>query len=207
MPDSVNPKIRGHRISQVMPKATESAWMTASIIRSSPQQTLHGERRLAHVRVGVRSCDEAVRDAMSEMVLQQRHGDLVQRTGDRGDLREDVDAVGVLLNHPLDPADLTLDTAKPNEQPILVVVIANHRDLLGSRRAYPHGVSQPLAVWPGEVMEGAIFTRFRRPETFSDLACGEDLCRPADVPCRPPAPCCVDGCIPCKACERLDLSA
>src|SRR6476646_2419590 len=127
MPDSVNPKIRGHRISQVMPKATESAWMTASIIRSSPQQTLHGERRLAHVRVGVRSCDEAVRDAMSEVVLQQRHGDLVQRTGDRGDLREDVDAVGVLLNHPLDPADLTLDPAKPNEQPILVVVIPNHR--------------------------------------------------------------------------------
>src|SRR6185295_11816884 len=60
----------------------------------------------------------------------------------RGDLREDVDAVAVLLNHPLDPANLTLDPAKPNEQPILVVVIANHRDLLGSRRAYPHGVSQ-----------------------------------------------------------------
>ena len=35
---------------------------------------------------------------------------------------------------------------------------------------------------------GAIFTRFRRPETFSDGSCSEDRCRPADVPRRRPAP-------------------
>jgi hypothetical protein len=34
---------------------------------------------------------------------------LFQSTGDRGDLREDVDAVRLLLDRPLDPADLALD--------------------------------------------------------------------------------------------------
>jgi len=60
---------------------------------------------------------------------------------------------------------------------------------------------------PDEVLDAAIFTRFRRSETFSDGACGQDRCRPADVPRRPPAARCADGCIPCKACERLEVSA
>jgi hypothetical protein len=50
------------------------------------------------------------------------------------------------------------------------------------------GYPGPLAVWPDEVPDAAIFTRFRRPEAFSDGACAEDRCRPADVPRRPPAP-------------------
>jgi hypothetical protein len=42
-------------------------------------------------------------------------------------------------------------------------------------------------VRPEEMPDAAIFTRFRRRETFSGGACGEDRCRPADVPRRPAA--------------------
>jgi hypothetical protein len=50
------------------------------------------------------------------------------------------------------------------------------------------GYPGPLAVWPDEVPDAAIFTRFRRPEAFSDGECAEDRCRPADVPRRRPRP-------------------
>ena len=40
-------------------------------------------------------------------------GDLLERGLDGGDLGEDVDAVGVLVDHPLQTADLALDPAQP----------------------------------------------------------------------------------------------
>jgi hypothetical protein len=66
------------------------------------------------------------------------------------------------------------------------------------------GYRMLLAVWPDEVVDAAIFTRFRRSKRFNDGACRDDRCRPADVPRRPLAPRCADGCIPCKGCERLE---
>jgi len=69
------------------------------------------------------------------------------------------------------------------------------------------GYRMLLAVWPDEVVDAAIFTRFRRSKRFNDGACRDDRCRPADVPHRPPPLCCADGCIPCKGCERLGVSA
>jgi hypothetical protein len=38
--------------------------------------------------------------------------DLLERRLDGGDLREDVHAVGVLVDHPLETADLALDPAE-----------------------------------------------------------------------------------------------
>ena len=64
-----------------------------------------------------------------------------------------------------------------------------------------------LAVRPDEMLDTGIFTRFRRPGAFSDEVRSEDRCRPADVPRRPLASCCAEGCIPCKGCERLEVSA
>jgi hypothetical protein len=43
--------------------------------------------------------------------VEQPEGDLVQRGLDRGDLGQDVDAVPVVLDHPLDSADLAFDAS------------------------------------------------------------------------------------------------
>src|SRR6266550_6776310 len=162
IPDSANPRIRGHRISHVIPNATESAWTMASIMRSGPQQPPDREGRLVHLHPGVGSSGQALRDTMSEVVLQQRNGDLVQPAGDRGDLREDVDAVRVFLDHPLDPSDLTLDPAEPGEQPILVLVIADHRHLLRFPSIPRRGMVGSLEERSAGHGTAEIFTRFRR---------------------------------------------
>src|SRR5205085_6351290 len=50
------------------------------------------------------------------VIVEQAERDLVE-CGARGAyLREDVDAVAVLLHHPLDTADLTLDPPQPCEE-------------------------------------------------------------------------------------------
>ena len=49
---------------------------------------------------------------MGEVVVQKLQRDRLQGPGDRGHLLEHVDAVAVLLDHPLEPADLTLDPAQ-----------------------------------------------------------------------------------------------
>jgi hypothetical protein len=53
------------------------------------------------------------------VAVKQSEGDLVERGLDRRDLGEDIDAVTVLLDHPLDPADLALDAREPAKQLIL----------------------------------------------------------------------------------------
>ena len=47
--------------------------------------------------------------AVAGVVVHEAERDLVERGLDRGDLRQDVDAVAVLLDHLLDAADLALD--------------------------------------------------------------------------------------------------
>src|SRR6266540_3716374 len=50
-------------------------------------------------------------DAAAQVLAEQLHRERLQRPGGGGDLGEDVDAVLVLLDHPLQPADLALDAA------------------------------------------------------------------------------------------------
>ena len=47
--------------------------------------------------------------AVPRVVVQQAERDLVERGLDGGDLRQDVDAVAVVLDHALDAAHLALD--------------------------------------------------------------------------------------------------
>src|SRR4051812_22929216 len=53
------------------------------------------------------------------MVVEEAERNLVERGLDRGDLREDVDAVAVRLDHALHAADLALDPAQPLEELVL----------------------------------------------------------------------------------------
>src|ERR1700675_655354 len=69
--------------------------------------------------LGVTGC-ERVRDAVPDVVLEQLHREALERGRDGGDLREDVDAVPLLLDHPLDPAYLPLDAMQALDQRILI---------------------------------------------------------------------------------------
>jgi hypothetical protein len=60
------------------------------------------------------------------VVVEQPERDLLQALRGCRDLGEDVDAVLVLLDHPGDPTDLTLDAAKASEQVVLVHVVPRH---------------------------------------------------------------------------------
>jgi hypothetical protein len=66
---------------------------------------------------------------VAQVVVQQQHRDPAQGGVDRRDLGEDVDAVGVLVDQPLQPADLALDPAQTQLQLVLVRRIAAHRPL------------------------------------------------------------------------------
>ena len=61
---------------------------------------------------------------MSHVVLQQAEGHILQGGVDRGDLREDVDAVLLLIDHPVDTAGLPLDALEPGEVALLLVDVA-----------------------------------------------------------------------------------
>ena len=52
---------------------------------------------------------------MIEMIVEELQRDRLQRPTRRRDLRQHVDAVDVLVDHPLQPPHLTLDAAQPGE--------------------------------------------------------------------------------------------
>ena len=62
--------------------------------------------------------------AVARVFVEQAEGDLVDRRLDGGDLGEDVDAVAVLVDHPLEAADLAGDPAQAVLDLVLVVDVA-----------------------------------------------------------------------------------
>ena len=60
-----------------------------------------------------------VDDAVRQVLVEQPERHRLQRLGHRGDLGEDVDAVLLLLDHPLQAADLALDAAQALEVVVL----------------------------------------------------------------------------------------
>jgi hypothetical protein len=74
----------------------------------------HGGHQLVELgvgRLGVGAGD-GVGHAVAHMAVEHVDRDLLQRGLDRGHLGEDVDAVGVLVDHPLQAADLAFDPAQ-----------------------------------------------------------------------------------------------
>ena len=62
----------------------------------------------------------ACRTQVDEVLVEELEGERLQRLGGRRHLREDVDAVLVLFDHPLQAADLALDAAQPLEVRVLL---------------------------------------------------------------------------------------
>ncbi len=92
-----------------------------------PDQPGHGLGRLLDLGLRVRpALLDGLGHAVAEMVLQQPDSDRLQRTGRCRYLGQHVDAVGVILDHPLQAADLALDTAQPLEVGILILGVSVH---------------------------------------------------------------------------------
>lgn len=75
--------------------------------RSVDGQGRFGETGLAVVRVGL----DYVEDTATEVLVDEAESDLLEGSVDRRDLREDVDAVGVLVDEALQATDLAFDLA------------------------------------------------------------------------------------------------
>jgi hypothetical protein len=67
---------------------------------------------------------------MPEVLVHQTQGYRLQGFRGRGDLREYIDAVLVVLNHPLQATDLPLDTPQALDERILLSAVSPHADLL-----------------------------------------------------------------------------
>ena len=61
---------------------------------------------------------------MVHVAVEDLEGERVERGRDGADLREDVDAVAVFVDHPLDAAHLALDPVQALDQRLLVGVVA-----------------------------------------------------------------------------------
>src|SRR6266550_6872814 len=66
---------------------------------------------------------ECVGDAVIHVVVQHLEGECAEGCVDRSDLREDVDAIPISLDHSLDPANLALDPVETLDQRLLVVSV------------------------------------------------------------------------------------
>lgn len=62
--------------------------------------------------------------AMLGVVFKKAEGNLVEGGLDRGDLGDDVDAIAVVVDHPLDPPDLSLDPSEALLESFLVGCVA-----------------------------------------------------------------------------------
>src|SRR5207244_7897314 len=64
------------------------------------------------VRVGLVAGGEGAGHAVADVLVEDPEGERFEGGVDGGDLGEDVDAVAVLLDHPLDAADLAFDAVE-----------------------------------------------------------------------------------------------
>src|SRR5215207_916319 len=118
-----------------------SAWSAGGVVSwwggqlvgwSAADQPGDGLGGLADLLVGLRAAALGRLDhAVGEVLLEQLEGEGLQRLGGSRDLGEDVDAVLVLLDHPLQAADLALDTAQALEVAVLARGVAVRRGRLG----------------------------------------------------------------------------
>ena len=112
--------------------------------------------------------------AVAEVLVEQADGDALQRLRGRRHLGQDVDAVLVVLDHPLQSAHLTFDAAQP-----LQVVVALHRVAAGRGHDTTQGYHRRLQDTPGGICRW-----------LASIPPGGTMNDVADGPCsarRPPA--------------------
>src|SRR5207249_10745919 len=78
---------------------------------------------------------EGVGDARCEVAAEQQRLHLLERTLHRGDLEEDVHAVGVVADHPLETLDLPFDAAQSAQRLRLGGVVQHPGTLRGYSQA------------------------------------------------------------------------
>src|SRR5262245_3428239 len=76
------------------------------------------------LRVGFVPGGESAGHAVVDVVVEDRERERLERGVHRRDRREDVDAVALVLAHPLDPAHLPLDAVQALDQTRLVLGVA-----------------------------------------------------------------------------------
>src|SRR5215207_1600050 len=166
----------GHRGHLEPPSAMADRVLADGVLGlEQPLDRLGG---LGHDRVAVHPAlaADGVAHAVAQVVVQQQHRDPAQGGVDRRDLGEDVDAVGVLVDQPLQAADLALNPAQAGLQLVLVRRIAPH--LNSSRmpyppRVYPCASSRSLLLrWPAR---GASAGSVRHPKAWPSRWSSSDL--------------------------------
>jgi hypothetical protein len=63
---------------------------------------------------------------VTEVIVEEAQGDALQPLRGRRNLREDIDAVPVLLDHLGDPPHLTFDPPQAGQEVILAHVVSSH---------------------------------------------------------------------------------
>src|SRR6478735_8747704 len=138
----------------VMPATVISVWTVSVIVVSSDGMDGGGSAadescdrlgRLADLLGGgLVGLAGGVHDAVGDVVLEQSQADGLQRLGDRADLGQDVDAVGVAVDHLLHPTDLPLDAAQPFQVVVLAAGVSSHGTSSSWSTRYPSGVFPPV---------------------------------------------------------------
>src|SRR5215469_9348434 len=143
---------RGAKKNQPRPPRTATAPMmtamlaTLTTVSLGPDQPGDGVGGLPDLRVGAAAAlGDRLRDAVRQMLLEQAQGYRLQRPRGGGDLREDVDAVFIVLDHALQPPDLAFDPAQPRQVLLLALAVSVHAVLPPAAGQVstvpPHGIS------------------------------------------------------------------
>lgn len=100
-------------------------------VRSGSQQTFDGLGCFVDEfgRAGAVAGRCGTCDAVLEVLVEQPDTDTLEALADRSELREDVDAVGVVLDQPLEPAHLPFDPLESKDQLLFVTVVSGLHDV------------------------------------------------------------------------------
>src|SRR5215469_13269502 len=92
---------------------------------SGPNEPRDCRRSLANLlRGSLVPGSDRVRHTVTEVIFQQADRDSLQRLRDGGYLSQDVDAIGIVVDHPLQSAYLALDAPQPLAVLVLVLGVA-----------------------------------------------------------------------------------
>src|SRR5665647_1982013 len=132
---------------------------------SSTDQPGDGLAGFVDLVVGdVTSDAHRILDAGTEVVVEERESERLERLGDCRDLGEDVDAVLVVVDHLLQAANLALDAAQPVEVRGLGLVSARRGDF-----SHVTHYTRTRYESPGVVVVAADRCRCSSSKDFRDL--------------------------------------